>query len=75
MLKNNTISTEAFEKIITHFSENHWRLNETIVIGILDQLIRSTLEAAAERARSWYIRTAGVDGCKSLEEAILEPLN
>jgi hypothetical protein len=38
------------------------------------QLIRSTLEAAAERARDWYIRTAGVEGCKSLEEAILEPL-
>jgi hypothetical protein len=38
------------------------------------QLIRSTLEDAAERARAWYIRTAGVEGCKSLEEAILEPL-
>jgi hypothetical protein len=38
------------------------------------QLIRLTLEVAAERARSWYIRTAGVEGCKSLEEAILEPL-
>ena len=44
------------------------------ILAIHDaQLIRSTLEAAAERARSWYIRTAGVEGCKSLEDAILDP--